>query len=88
MLKQDIFLLAQYFLFNYVGVDHYHILESLHVNIMYPQVPWANCNADWADDNCFGVGGLYPCSHYNVSGPTATINCTTKTESSATQFWK
>lgn len=51
-------------------------------------VPWANCDSSWADDNCFAVGGLYPCPYYNLTAPTAEINCTTKNESSALQFWQ
>ncbi|XP_047473125.1 sodium-dependent proline transporter-like isoform X2 [Penaeus chinensis] len=51
-------------------------------------VPWATCDADWADDNCFAVGGIYPCARYNLTGPTDTINCTLKNESSAVQFWE
>lgn len=52
------------------------------------EVPWADCDPAWADSNCFKVGGAYPCARYNLSGPTDTINCTTRSESSATQFWQ
>ncbi|ROT67957.1 putative GABA transporter [Penaeus vannamei] len=51
-------------------------------------VPWATCDPEWADDNCFAVGGIYPCARYNLTGPTDTINCTLKNESSAVQFWE
>ncbi|XP_037776079.1 sodium-dependent proline transporter-like isoform X2 [Penaeus monodon] len=51
-------------------------------------VPWATCDAEWADDNCFAVGGIYPCARYNLTGPTDAINCTLKNESSAVQFWE
>ncbi|XP_071545769.1 sodium-dependent proline transporter-like isoform X2 [Panulirus ornatus] len=51
------------------------------------EVPWSYCDPKWADSNCFDVGGMYSCSHYNLTGPTDTINCTVKNESSATQFW-
>ncbi|XP_066959179.1 sodium-dependent proline transporter-like isoform X2 [Macrobrachium rosenbergii] len=62
------------------------------------EVPWARCDPHWANENCFAVGGgesgdagLYPCSKYNLTGPTATINCSaasTANESSAEQFWR
>ncbi|XP_042876982.1 sodium-dependent proline transporter-like isoform X2 [Penaeus japonicus] len=52
------------------------------------EVPWASCDPEWADDNCFPVGGIYPCARYNLSGPTDTVNCTLKNESSAVQFWE
>ncbi|KAK3865268.1 hypothetical protein Pcinc_029109 [Petrolisthes cinctipes] len=55
---------------------------------MASEVPWANCKAEWADSNCFDVGGLYPCSRYNLTAPTPEVNCTLRNESSATQYWK
>ncbi|XP_069158252.1 sodium-dependent proline transporter isoform X2 [Procambarus clarkii] len=52
------------------------------------EVPWARCHPDWADSNCFDVDGLYPCPRYNLTAPTDTVNCTTRNESSAQQFWR
>ncbi|XP_068220138.1 sodium-dependent proline transporter-like isoform X2 [Palaemon carinicauda] len=53
-------------------------------------VPWAKCDKAWANENCFEVGSLYPCSRYNLTGPTAKVNCTMSiaNESSAEQFWR
>lgn len=53
------------------------------------EVPWSNCNSDWADDNCFSpADGLYPCSKLGLEAPTDTQNCTTKNESAASQYWE
>ncbi|KAG7167240.1 Sodium- and chloride-dependent glycine transporter 2-like 3 [Homarus americanus] len=71
---------------------YYNQLMAYTIHYMYHsmarEVPWATCNSDWARENCFEVGGLYPCSRYNLTGPTDSVNCTTKNESSASQYWK
>ncbi|XP_076069628.1 sodium-dependent proline transporter-like isoform X2 [Oratosquilla oratoria] len=53
---------------------------------MAPEVPWAKCDPSWADESCFDVG-LVTCSVLNITNPGPNDTCTTKTESSASQYW-
>lgn len=62
--------------------------SSLHPPDSAVQVPWSWCDPAWAGDNCYAVGYEVPCSHYNLTTPTAAFNCSAATEGSATLFWR
>ncbi|XP_069936133.1 sodium- and chloride-dependent neutral and basic amino acid transporter B(0+)-like [Cherax quadricarinatus] len=76
---------------SFITAIYYNQLMAYSLYYMFgsfaSEVPWARCDPNWADSNCFEVGGIYPCSRYNLTAPTLTVNCTTKNESSASQFW-
>ncbi|KAF2366244.1 Sodium:neurotransmitter symporter, partial [Trinorchestia longiramus] len=63
-------------------------LHYLYTSLSYigTSLPWSRCDLAWADENCYVMGDVVPCSGNNQS-----INgtpCTTSDDSSAMQYWK